>query len=270
MTLTTVIPRPPLSAFINLLWSTEGPVPTHTRERLLPDGMATLVFTLRDGPMNLYSRTTVNRAERFFGALISGPQARSFLIDTQDTDVTVGVHFRAGGAAAFFDLPISELAGVHSPLSEVWKTGVEEVRQSMLEAPNPTMKLNILQAALLARLPGRAVRHRAITHAVRRFLAAPNIQIKQVVEETGLSSRRFIHVFSQDVGLTPKLFCRVQRFQNLLKTLAGKKTVDWAQLALASGYYDQAHLVHDFHDLAGQTPSEYLAGRTPWINHVIE
>ena len=70
------------------------------------------------------------------------------------------------------------------------------------------------------------------------------------------------------LGLTPKLFCRVSRFQKVIRTAHAHGDINWTQLALDCGYYDQAHFIHDFQSFAGITPSEYLERRTPHVNHV--
>ena len=59
--------------------------------------------------------------------------------------------------------------------------------------------------------------------------------------------------------MTPKLYCRLARFQRLLRSIQKRKTVDWADAALNSGYFDQAHFNHDFREFSGITPTEYLA-----------
>jgi len=70
------------------------------------------------------------------------------------------------------------------------------------------------------------------------------------------------------MGLTPKAFCRVRCFQRILEAVHRRSEVDWAQVALDAGYYDQSHLIHDFQGFSGLTPAEYLAAATEHLNHV--
>ncbi len=102
--------------------------------------------------------------------------------------------------------------------------------------------------------------------AVNRLAAGASVS--RVVEQTGFSQRRFIQLFSEEVGLTPKLFSRVSRFQKVIRTAHRVDEINWAQVALDCGYYDQPHFVHDFRSFAGITPSEYLLRKTPHVNHV--
>ncbi len=87
-------------------------------------------------------------------------------------------------------------------------------------------------------------------------------------DQTGVSERRFIELFRRQVGLAPKLYSRVRRFQAALRRIPTVTEVDWADLALACGYFDQAHLIHEFRSISGLSPVEYLGLRTEHLNHV--
>ena len=89
-----------------------------------------------------------------------------------------------------------------------------------------------------------------------------------MTERIGLSPRRFIQVFREEVGLTPKLFCRIRRFQEVLGLIGRGQHVEWAEVALACGYFDQAHFIHDFRAFSGLNPKAYLAHRGEHLNHV--
>jgi AraC-like DNA-binding protein len=94
---------------------------------------------------------------------------------------------------------------------------------------------------------------------VQRFVNEPHrTTIADVVGETGISHKHFIDEFRRHVGLTPKLFCRIQRFRQVLSEISHRRTVDWADVASSCGYFDQAHFVHDFQAFAGLNPTVYL------------
>ncbi len=83
-----------------------------------------------------------------------------------------------------------------------------------------------------------------------------------------MSHKHFIAQFRRHVGLTPKLFCRIRRFQQVLTQVASRRTVEWADVAYSCGYYDQAHFVHDFQRFSGLNPSTYLSERPEYPNFV--
>ncbi|HVN03907.1 MAG TPA: helix-turn-helix domain-containing protein, partial [Bryobacteraceae bacterium] len=122
---------------------------------------------------------------------------------------------------------------------------------------------------LLARLGCRRVAHPAVVFAVNEFYTAPHMHtIADVTGQIGLSAKRFIQVFHDQVGLTPKLFCRVRRFQRVLRTINQGRTIAWADVAADCGYFDQAHFIRDFRDFSGINPSAYVTQRTEHLNHV--
>jgi AraC-like DNA-binding protein len=83
-----------------------------------------------------------------------------------------------------------------------------------------------------------------------------------------LSPKRFIHLFGEATGLTPKMFCRVLRFQEVLCLIEKGQPICWTDLALSCGYFDQAHFIHDFQTFAGMTPGTYLTQHSEHRNHV--
>jgi transcriptional regulator GlxA family with amidase domain len=105
-----------------------------------------------------------------------------------------------------------------------------------------------------------------VAHALEQFTTTADV--REVVRQTGYSHRRFIALFSRAVGLTPKLYCRVLRFQHVVKLTALQQSPSWVDVALAAGYSDQPHFNRQFREFAGVTPSEYdeLSPTSP--NHV--
>lgn len=247
-------PRPPLSDHVELLWLFEQPVPSHASERVLPTGTTELVINLGDG-------------DRGFDAVVAGPHSRYFVLDTTRPSALVGAHFKPGGVFAFLGLPVDELHNHHVPLEALWGAQVGEMRERLLATDGPEARLRLLERLLLARLDRERSSHAAVGHALLAFRTGRR-RIGDVVAETGLSPRRFIRLFSDEVGLTPKAFCRIRRFQKAVERLHGATAVDWADTAVACGYYDQAHMIHDFQAFAGLNPTAYLARRAVHMNHV--
>jgi AraC-like DNA-binding protein len=88
------------------------------------------------------------------------------------------------------------------------------------------------------------------------------------VKENGYSHRRFIELFRRAVGLTPKLYSRVSRFQAAIERIGADPAVSWIELALAAGYSDQAHFNREFREFAGITPGEYRSASPTHGLHV--
>jgi len=266
----THIPRPPLNSFVELFWFYDGyPARSHKKERLMPDGSVELVINLKENEARIYDRDDLARCERLPGAILAGPHSRFFVIDTAQQDSVMGIHFKPGGAFPFFKLPADELHNLHVSLEDLWGIEATLLRERLLESSTPEEKFQVIEECLLARAFKPLERHRAVGFALglfRNIHTAP--AIADVSDRIGISSRRFIQLFSNEVGLTPKLFCRVRRFQQVLQVIHRGDDCDWADLAASCGYFDQAHFIHDFKAFSGINPTTYLAQKTEHLNHV--
>jgi methylphosphotriester-DNA--protein-cysteine methyltransferase len=225
------------------------------QERLLPGGRMELVIGLD--------------ADDRIGMGLTGVHSRFTVLDTSFTFSVIGAHFKPGGAFPFFGMPAGEFQDLDVPLREVWGRFAEEVRNQLLHATTRESRFRILERALLEKGKGRLEKHPAVEHALKVFDRRElPVSVAEVTEQTGLSARRFIEVFRDKVGLTPKLYSRIQRFQQVIHTLHKLEEPDLAEVALSCGYFDQAHFIHDFREFSGLNPSAYLRHRIPHLNHV--
>lgn len=261
-------PGPPLSQFVQVLWLFEGyRITTHERERLLPDGSVEMVINLLEDRCRIYPEERSDRFESLKGSLICGPHSRFFIIDADEQEQVMGVHFKPGGAFPFLGLPADELLNLHVSLEDLWGTAASELREQLLAAETAEKKFRILETTLLSRL--KRGHHPAVAFAIEHLQCREfSPSVSWVTDQIGLSSKRFIDLFKTEVGLTPKLFSRVQRFQSIIRRAAMQEHVAWTNLALDCGYFDQAHFIHDFRAFSGINPTAYLERRTPHLNHV--
>ena len=266
--LRTYIPQPPLSAFVDMFWLYEGQQ-QHARERRLPDGSMELVINLREEFLHVYDRQHHDQFQSFRGGLISGAHSEYVVLDTTCLTSVIGIHFKPGGAFPFLTLPAGELLDEIVSLETLWGATASSLRDLLLEASMPETRFRILERFLLERAAQPLMRHPAVACALKEFRRVPHSRtISDITEHIGLSSRRFIQLFSEEVGLTPKLFCRVRRFQEVLRLIEKGQQVEWAEIALTCGYFDQAHCIHDFRAFSGLNPTSYLTHRGEHRNHV--
>jgi AraC-like DNA-binding protein len=92
--------------------------------------------------------------------------------------------------------------------------------------------------------------------------------IQEIGRQTGLSTRRLSEVFRERVGVSPKLYQRILRFQRAVQQMHRGTDVRWMELALECGYYDQAHFANDFREFSGINATTYSATRRMWSNHL--
>jgi len=270
-------PFPPLNEFVDFFWMI-GDGQMNRRERILPSGRSELVINLSEDEVRIYDSIQAERYRRLAGAVISGAYSGAFVCDAMQHQSMFGVHFRPGGAFPFLGAAATELADAHASLEDLWGCSARDLRIRLCEAATTRGRFQLMEEALLERLRQSQKRHSAIEIALRRFaLEGRPYTTRDLAQEVGLSQRRFIQLFALHVGLTPKLLCRILRFQQarILAEEAERRTravreqqpargaIDWAEIAITCGYYDQSHLVHDFQNFSGLSPTAYIRQLRP-------
>jgi len=268
------VPGPPLNRYIAWFWYYDDWRVDHAREHVLPDGGFELIINLEERPRKLFDRDDPDRYQCFKKSWLSGAQSGYLVIDVLSGASMIGAHFVPGGIGAFLAPSAGELTDRVAELDGIWGAEAAQLRERLLDAPNPQAKIGELQNFLLRKLErGRRnpVSEGRVHWALEQFMRAPSVvNIASVSGEIGLSRRHFIAEFRRRVGLTPKLFCRIRRFQQVLEELESRGEVEWADVALECGYYDQAHFINDFRIFSGLNPTAYLRCRTDYPNFAKE
>lgn len=233
-------------------------------ERILPSGGAHLMINLAEDQFRTYSGADCERIHSTQGAALSGPRGRETILDTREFQWLVAVEFRMGGAAPFFRSPLDQVSDQAVGLDDLWGLDGRLLREQILEAPTPQEKLRVLEPALLCHFSGGC--DPGIPHAAA--LLERGLPVAATAARLGYLPRTFIRRFRDQVGLTPKRFARVRRMQRVVGSLRTAGNVEWCELAAAYGFTDQAHLIHDFRDLTGITPTEYKPQSPQRGNHV--
>lgn len=269
MTLRTRKPAPPLDRYVDCLWSVVDEASSYERERALPTGTVELVINLGEEPMRIFRSDEDLAGASFRDAVVCGPQSGFFVLDTSRPKAVAGVHFRPGGAAAFLGPSMGEFCDLHIDPDDAWDLRTRSLRERLMEAPDAEARFDLVESALLERLHRPQAFHPAVAHALQRFTASPQTtRIDEVRYETGYAAKRFIELFRGTVGLPPKAFCRIRRFQKVIDSVALSRRVEWAVVAADSGYCDQPHLNREFRAFAGVAPGEYRPVSAERPNHV--
>jgi AraC-like DNA-binding protein len=269
-------PVSPLTPFLQKLWYARAPGLGHARERILPNGCVQVILNLArdflldcpDGEPN----------QKMPPALVVGARSVYELVDTSDMDDLIGIVFQPGGFPLFAGGAADAFSNRSIDLEAVWGcSAVQDLRDRLRQIPAPSTRLRCLEAFLLERCAGRlpalnmqgGSRHALVAFALaefdRRHGAAT---VRSVAADTGLSERRFSQIFREQVGLSPKVWCRVQRFHRAVRQMHAGTDVRWAELSLECGFYDQSHFANEFRAFSGIDATTYSARRTLWTNHV--
>ncbi|QBQ39424.1 AraC family transcriptional regulator [Pseudoduganella plicata] len=234
-------PCPALRPYVACLWAaqTAGAAP----HRVLPDNCVDILWQ-----------------DSGHAAFAVGMMSAPIWVPSDRPVRTVAVRFRPGAGAIFLGIPLHPLTDTRAGLADLWgRDEADRLRDALWEPRMTTAsRLRLIEAALLRRLADVTLRPTAATRAVAIIEAARGvIRVEDVAAVLDVSRQHLALQFRQQVGLTPKLFARICRFRHASATLRADADCDVAAVALDCGYFDQAHLIRDFHDFAGTTPDAW-------------
>lgn len=260
------VPPPPLGLFVESIFLYEGYSPDHLREKILPDGHIDLLINLDDSPRKVYRQTRDDLV--YHRSWISGLRSRPIVIDSGQDSSMMGVRFYSGGTYPFFEFPLSDLSDRVVELDLILGRSISRLRARLLETPDPDRKLLLLENFLLARAGDALQGDRRIRYAIYQLQKKANLPISDLADDLGMTHAHLIRLFDEKVGMGPKKLARILRFQKVIQAAESPHELSWVHLAVASGYYDQAHLNRDFKAFTGWSPTEYLSKKGPYINFV--
>jgi AraC-like DNA-binding protein len=261
-----------------------------------------VVLRLSEAPLTLFQSATGEASEAVGHAIVGGARSGCYVKQAGEAVCSVGVQLQPGGAWALLGVPAGVLAERHTPLDALWGLDVGRLREQLYDVRQRSLmsarqafgevgmraQVDLLESVLLSRLRQADANEYPLQSLTRSLTALERgVPLTTIVDHSCVSHRTFITRFRNMVGLSPKTFARIRRFQRVVHALseaplASAKAesrhsnsiqravprLSLAQLALDAGYADQAHLSRDFVEFAGVSPTTYcrLAPAAP--NHV--
>jgi AraC-like DNA-binding protein len=225
-----------LRPFVECFWSM-GPGEALPEYPVLPDGCVDIVYSPSTGPQIVGTMTRVQRFTIAAGQL------------------QIGVRFRPGTALGFVRVPGCQTTDRLLPLDDAWGAEGRQLSARIGEAKTAEQCIALLEAELVSTSESDVVRKMS-AYIVQR---GGQVRVDDLAFDAAMSARQLRRVFLEQMGLTPKHFCRVIRFRHSLPRLRGTPRGDWTQVALDCGYYDQAHFINEFREFSGYTPGEFAA-----------
>ncbi len=171
-----------------------------------------------------------------------------------------GVHesfslvFQPSGLHRLFRVPMAELTNRDFDARAVLGPSMSELERQLADCRTFEARARVADQYLLRQIPRAPVMDGVSAAANMSLLRAGQIPVAQLSHSTGLSARQFERRFTQQVGVRPKLYSRIARFEAALDSKLRSPGKSWLRIAHEFGYHDQMHLIHDFHELSGEAP----------------
>lgn len=269
MILETYIPAYPVNRFVDHFIYYEGYNPEHRIDRFLPDGNTEIIFDFHDGPQFIYDNQTLKEIQACHHVWASGVRTGFISIPSGKQAAMFVISFKKGMAYPFFPVPMSEMSDRVVDADLLWGRDFAHLREHLLEIPEIDRKFMAAQRFLLKHFQNKFSLNPAVEHAVSEIIRSPDqINLRRVSETIGYSQKHFISMFKQQVGVTPKAYLKIIRFQKAINEIEGQQDVSWTGISQDCGFYDQAHFIHDFKFFSGFTPEEYIRRKNDILNYV--
>jgi AraC-like DNA-binding protein len=238
------------------IMESDSPVDFLPQHRVYTYGKIVLVFHY-DNPSRFQKRNELPYIEP--RTVVCGQQTGYYDLALAGKTGMIFVIFRPFGAAMFFRMPTIEIKNDNVALENIISNEALEIEDRLLTAKSNRKRIKMVEEFLLKSLVHNCRDDKQISSA----FAAVNtfggkITVRELAEIACLSQRQFDRKFSEFVGLNPKQYLRIVRFQTALQMKKYNYNKNYTSLAFDCGYYDQAHFIHDFRTITDLSPKEFF------------
>lgn len=196
-----------------------------------------------------------NRKKVLASGHVIGLRNELFTYDPQRNVGFIAVRFRAGAFANFCPVPLSELTNHFVDLYDLWGKEGSEMCDKIVSAASFNGRVAVLEEYLTKLLKKHERYDKRIQTALTLAAGRGSISTKEsLAEYLNVSTRQLERCFKESIGVGPKLFQKIVRFDEVMRILALHKTSEYLPVALDAGYYDQSHFIKEFNSFIGESP----------------
>ncbi|MHA7059588.1 helix-turn-helix domain-containing protein [Aquimarina sp. M1] len=248
----------PISEYIESIFHFKNFNPDHSIERVVPTGHVFIIFELDDIPRNTFDNTTLEPKNTFTKAWVSGIHKNYISISAhQDSEMFV-IQFKPYGTYPFFHFPSEELSGKILSVEEVFGEELLLLREKILKQDTSLDKFNLAEKWLIDRYNHSKIPSDVLLSVVKKLQKEPAANFNTIIESYPYTQKHLIDQFKKYIGVTPKYYHRIIRFNDILQQIKQKEHISWSQIAYQCGYADQSHFIKEFNHFSGCNPQEFI------------
>jgi AraC-like DNA-binding protein len=249
-----ILPPAHLAEYVRYFWVAEGQdisAPYHFSS--VANGCAQLTFHYKG---SFVSPGTDQAVPEFY---LHGPSSKPTKLVTQESFGILGAALYPYTASLLFKTPGQEVRDQVMPVQEVFGTGLRQLEEQITNSSSPEGRLELLVQFLTEQLLQDKTLDAPLQQLIKAEIdAGQQPDVEKLYEQMHTSRRQFERRFKNLLGFTPREYAKIQRFRFALQQYQKEPEQSFTQLALSSGYYDQAHFNRDFKELSGITPRSFF------------
>jgi AraC-like DNA-binding protein len=252
-------PSEELSKYIRCFWSLESAEneTQHKKERVFPDGCIELIVHYHDLFKIHYPHSPAELQGRSF---IHGQLKKFMELEATGRIGVFSARFHPAGLRPFVDFDIHTLTNKTVALTDIWKEDAVELEQNVINCKNDKERIEVTTQFLIRKLSSKKSDDNLMVNSVQLIIENSGmLSLDELCTNVGLGKRQFERKFISEVGLNPKTFSRIIRFNSALQLIEKKDFSGFTSVAHEGGFYDQAHFIKDFKELTGLNPKKYFS-----------
>lgn len=250
--------KPPLSQYIQAIFYYKDFMPDHSIERVVPTGHIFLIFELDDFPRHTYDNQNLQIQQTFTKVWISGVHQNYISISAHQKSAMFVIQFKPYGAYPFLPVSVQDLTEKICPADKIFGEEILNLRTTILKAETPVQKFTLAQKWLEEQRDKNKKPTKEFIELIDTLEKAPASQFNQVLENYRYTPKHLISQFKKYLGLRPKYYQRILRFNEILQKMKKKEMLSWSQIAYSCGYSDQSHFIKEFKHFSGFNPEAFI------------
>jgi AraC-like DNA-binding protein len=233
-------------------------IPDHSIERIVPTGHVFVIFELDNILRNTFDNETLKPLKTFSKVWVSGTHRNFLSISAHQNSEMLVIQFKPTGAFPFLHCPVQQLSDKVVSAEEVFGKEVLELRDKILAAENPQAKFSLVSSWLEERFDSKKEAPEYLMTFAEQLQNEPVSNLKKIIGSYPATQKQLIEHFKKYVGLNPKYYHRILRFNEILKKIYQKEKVSWTDVAYSCDYSDQSHFIKEFFLFSGFNPQEFI------------
>lgn len=250
--------KEPLVNYMESMFHFKGFMPDHSIERVVPTGHVFVIFELDGMVRNTFDNNTLKPIANFEKVWISGVHENYISISAHPNSEMFVFQFKPFGALPFLHQQVADLSNRVIPAQEIFGDEIILLHKTIKEANTSEEKFNIGETWLKSRIDNDLLPPKALIDFLSELHKQPVVNYTELNSSYPHTQKHLIDQFKKYIGLTPKYYQRMLRFNEILKKIEQKQKVNWPDVALLCRYSDQSHFIKEFHHFSGFNPTEYI------------
>lgn len=249
---------PPLDRYIESVFHFKGFMPDHSIERVVPTGHVFIIFELDGYPRHTYHNESLEPQATFTKAWISGAHQNHIVISAHESSEMFVIQFKPFGAYPFLHQPIQNLSDQVLPVEQVVGHELLDLRERILPLASSAEKFELANTWLNKRFDSQNTPPQELLELLQQLQSEPTLKYKEIVGSYSNTQKHMIDQFKKYIGLSPKTYQRIVRFNDILQRIQQQDHITWSEIAYQCGFSDQSHFIKEFRHFSGFNPKEFI------------